>query len=141
MDFCVDGPHQITQHLCNYIKLAKIGSRTKTMSTISWVLLENSKVSSFYSPKAGPVTHGQTDGRTDGRTNIKFWGPSTQKALKGKKRVAHVVLLGRRILSWLHLHYVGPLPLSEILLPQPKLPVRRTRLRRTDRASFVVRQH
>ena len=34
------------------------------------------------------VTHGRTDGRTDrqthGRTNIKFWGPCTQKALKGK---------------------------------------------------------
>ena len=25
-----------------------------------------------------------THGQTHGRTNIKFWGPSTQKALKGK---------------------------------------------------------
>ena len=29
-------------------------------------------------------TDGRTDGQTHGRTNIKFWGPSTQKALKGK---------------------------------------------------------
>ena len=29
---------------------------------------------------------GRTDGQTDdGRTNIRFWGASTQKALKGNK--------------------------------------------------------
>ncbi len=42
-----------------------------TMSTFSWVLLENAKVSSFYSPKAGPIEKRdtQTDRRTDTRTN------------------------------------------------------------------------
>ena len=74
-----------------------------TMSTFSWVLLENAKVSSFYSPKAGPIepdrgpiekrdTH-QTDrhGQTHGRTNITFWGPSTEKALKGKNPIQILV--------------------------------------------------
>ncbi|SVE24073.1 uncharacterized protein METZ01_LOCUS476927 [marine metagenome] len=40
-----------------------------------------------------PIRIGKRDGHTDrqthrqthGRTNIRFWGPSTQKALKGKK--------------------------------------------------------
>ena len=46
-----------------------------TMSTFSWVLLENAKDSSLYSPKAGPIekrdrrTDGHTDGRTDEQTS------------------------------------------------------------------------
>ena len=54
-----------------YIKLAEIGNRTVTRPTFSWVLLENAKVSSFYSPKTGPIEKRdtQTDGRTDGHTD------------------------------------------------------------------------
>ena len=41
--------------------------------------------------RSDSVTDTQTDTRTDrqthGRTNIKFWGPSTQKALKGKYKI------------------------------------------------------
>ena len=60
---------QITQYWCNYIKLAEIGNRTVTMSTFSWVLLENAKDSSFYSPKAGPIGKRDTQTRTDGHTD------------------------------------------------------------------------
>ena len=63
--FCVDGLPQITSHCCNSIKLAEIGNRTDQK-------------------KRDTRTHGRTHGQTHGRTNIKFWGPSTQKALKGK---------------------------------------------------------
>ena len=87
--FCVDGLHQITQYWCNYIKLAEIGNRTVTMSTFSWVLLENAKVSSFYSPKAGPIEKRDTqttDGRTDGRTNKhQILGTLYTKGPKGQK--------------------------------------------------------
>ena len=60
--FCVDGLSQITSYWCNYIKLAEIGNRTDQKSV---------------------TDTRQTDRQTHGRTNIKFWGPSTQKALKG----------------------------------------------------------
>ena len=81
--FCVDGLYQITQYWYNYLKFAD-------RPTFSSVLLENAKVSSLFCPKHCPdqkawqTTDTRTDGRTHGRTNIKFWGPSTQKALKGK---------------------------------------------------------
>ena len=39
-------------------------------------------------------TDGRTDRRTDGRTNIKFWGPSTQKALKGKNTDVDIAIQG-----------------------------------------------
>ncbi|RTZ85459.1 MAG: hypothetical protein DSY95_04775 [SAR324 cluster bacterium] len=62
------------------------------MFTFSWVLLENSKVSSFYSPKAGPIekrdtrTDGHTDGRTDRRTNKhQILGTLYTKGPKGQK--------------------------------------------------------
>ena len=35
-------------------------------------------------------TDRRTDGQTDGRTNIKFWGPPTQKALKGNDRAVYL---------------------------------------------------
>ena len=87
--FCVDGLHQITQYWCNYIKLIEIGNRTVTMSTFSWVLLENSKVSSFYSPqvRSRSVTHtGRTHRRTDTRTNKhQILGTLYTKGPKGQK--------------------------------------------------------
>ena len=92
--------------------MTEIGNRTVTMSTFSLLLLENSKVSSLYCTKAGPIgkrdgrTDGRTDRQTDGRTNIKFWGPSTQKALKGKNSISfsyfnkHFSLMEFLILKW-----------------------------------------
>ena len=64
--FCVDGLPQITSYWCNYTKLAEVGIRQSKSVTDT-------------------QTDTRTDGQTDGRTNIKFWGPSTQKALKGNK--------------------------------------------------------
>ena len=89
--FCVDGLPQNTSYCCNYIKLAEIGNRTVTDSLFHGFCSKTRKFLHFTVHKQ--VDHGKrdrqtdrrTDRQTDGRTNIKFWGPSTQKALKGNK--------------------------------------------------------